>query len=146
MTETTSPPHAAQRTTLIIAVLIALYGVLSLAATARSTVQIMTQFDQAPLAYGLSAAAGATYLAVSWALRRERHRWALHACSIELVGVLTVGTWSALDPTRFPDETVWSGYGIGYGFLPLILPVFTLWWLRKNNPTPCPSHPYHCES
>jgi hypothetical protein len=25
---------------------------------------------------------------------------------------------------------VWSDYGIGYGFVPLVLPVFGLLWLR----------------
>jgi hypothetical protein len=26
---------------------------------------------------------------------------------------------------------VWSGYGSGYGFVPLVLPVFGLLWLRR---------------
>jgi hypothetical protein len=52
------------------------------------------------------------------------------SCSVELVGVLAVGTWSVLDPASFPDATVWSDYGIGYGFVPLFLPVFGLLWLR----------------
>jgi hypothetical protein len=28
---------------------------------------------------------------------------------------------------------VWSGYGEGYGFLPLVLPVLGLWWLRRSG-------------
>jgi hypothetical protein len=45
--------------------------------------------------------------------------------------VLAVGTWSLADPATFPDATVWSGYGSGYGFVPLVLPVFGLLWLRR---------------
>jgi len=57
-------------------------------------------------------------------------RIAVLSCSIELAGVLAVGTWSLADPATFPDATVWSGYGSGYGFVPLVLPVFGLLWLR----------------
>src|SRR3984957_697716 len=57
-------------------------------------------------------------------------RIALLSCSTELAGVLAVGTWSLADPATFPDATVWSGYGSGYGFVPLVLPVFGLLWLR----------------
>ena len=53
------------------------------------------------------------------------------SCSVELAGVLAVGTWSVLDPASFPDATVWSTYGVGYGFVPLVLPVFGLLWLRR---------------
>jgi hypothetical protein len=45
--------------------------------------------------------------------------------------VLTVGTWSLADLATFPDATVWSSYGSGYGFVPLVLPVFGLLWLRR---------------
>jgi hypothetical protein len=58
---------------------------------------------------------------------------ALVACSIELAGVLIVGTLSLLDSDLFPDETVWSGYGSGYGFIPLVLPVLGLLWLRRTR-------------
>jgi hypothetical protein len=51
---------------------------------------------------------------------------------VELVGVLTVGTLSILDPQAFPDATVWSGYGSGYVFIPVVLPVLGLWWLRRT--------------
>lgn len=59
---------------------------------------------------------------------------ALVAVSVELVGVLTVGTLSVLDPEAFPRATVWSLYGSGYGFVPLVLPVLGLLWLRRTRP------------
>jgi hypothetical protein len=34
------------------------------------------------------------------------------------------------DSSAFPDATVWSDFGYGYVFLPLILPVTGLLWLR----------------
>ena len=55
-------------------------------------------------------------------------RW---ACTFELVGVLVVGTASFLVPDAFPDKTVWSHFGQGYGFVPLVLPVLGLLWFRK---------------
>ena len=58
------------------------------------------------------------------------------AVSVELVGVLGVGTLSLLDPAAFPRATVWSLYGIGYGFVPLVLPVLGLLWLRRTRPGP----------
>jgi hypothetical protein len=52
---------------------------------------------------------------------------------VELVGVLVIGTLSLVDTQAFPDATVWSGYGRGYGFVPLVLPVLGLWWLRRTG-------------
>ena len=34
-------------------------------------------------------------------------------------------------PDAFPDKTVWSHFGQGYGFVPLVLPVLGLLWFRK---------------
>jgi hypothetical protein len=116
-------------------VLIGLYGLFALAAGARAGVQIGTRFDEAPLAYGLSAAAAVIYvIALIGLARGGRGGWrlALVCCSIELVGVLVVGTLSLIDRDAFPDETVWSGYGRGYGFVPLVLPVLGLLWLRHT--------------
>ncbi|HEX8629351.1 MAG TPA: hypothetical protein VF755_14390 [Catenuloplanes sp.] len=125
-------------------VLVALYGLFAVAAGARAGVQIATRFAEAPLAYLLSALAAAVYviaaigLALSGPLGR---RIALISCTVELVGVLAVGTASVLDPAVFPDDTVWSGYGRGYGFVPLILPVVGLYWLRRSRASmPRPSH------
>ncbi|HET8971587.1 MAG TPA: hypothetical protein VFN19_11040, partial [Candidatus Nanopelagicales bacterium] len=105
-------------------VLIAVYGVFALAACARAGVQIATRFDEAPLAYLLSALAGTIYLLATIMLARgtrASRRIATVALVVELVGVLTVGTLSLLDPAAFPSATVWSVYGIGYGFVPLVL-------------------------
>jgi hypothetical protein len=114
-------------------VLVALYALFALAAGARAGVQIATRFHEAPLAYLLSAVAAAVYLIATVGLvrgGRVGRRTAMVACSVELIGVLTVGTLSLADRAAFPDATVWSGYGRGYGFVPLVLPVLGLLWLR----------------
>src|SRR5215469_1675975 len=117
-------------------VLIAVYAIFALSASARAGVQITTKFHHAPVAYLLSAFAAVVYIlaTVTLAVGSPRaRRIALVSCSVELVGVLAVGTWSLADPATFPDATVWSGYGSGYGFVPLVLPVFGLLWLRRLN-------------
>ncbi|MGI5505001.1 hypothetical protein [Lentzea sp. CA-135723] len=113
--------------------LIAVYGVFALAATARSAVQIGTRFEHAPVAFVLSAFAALVYVLATVALARGGRRIALVACSIELAGVLLVGTASLVVPQEFPEATVWSFFGIGYGFIPLVLPVLGLWWLRRTS-------------
>ncbi|NPD04401.1 hypothetical protein HN031_06830 [Nocardioides sp. zg-1308] len=113
-------------------VLVAVYGVFALAATARSLVQLLTKADQAPVAYGLSALAALVYVAATLGLAEvgpDPRRLAWAAVGFELVGVLTVGTLTVLDPELFPDATVWSSYGAGYGWLPLLLPFAGIAWL-----------------
>lgn len=120
-------------------VLIAIYATFALAATARAVYQLSTQFSEAPVAYLLSAFAGLVYVLATVALVRVGNKWwaiAVIAVSVELVGVLVVGTLSLLDRAAFPDETVWSVFGRGYGFIPLILPILGLLWLRKTRPAP----------
>jgi hypothetical protein len=117
-------------------VLVAIYGVFALAATARASVQIATKFGDAPLAYTLSALAAAVYIVATVALARNNRRVALAACGFELLGVLTVGTLSIVDGEAFPDATVWSDYGQGYGYVPLVLPVVGLWWLLRGRRRP----------
>jgi hypothetical protein len=115
-------------------VLVGLYGLFALAAGARAAVQIATKFDQAPLAYLLSAVAAVIYLVATIGFvrgGRGGRTLALVCCSIELVGVLVVGTLTLLDSSAFPDATVWSDFGRGYGFVPLVLPVLGLLWLRS---------------
>jgi len=119
-------------------VLIALYGLFALAAGARAGVQIATRFHEAPLAYLLSAAAAVIYLLAMVGLalgNRIGRRLAIVCCSVELCGVLLVGFLSIFDRERFPDETVWSAFGQGYGFIPLVLPVLGLIWLRQTAPS-----------
>ena len=116
-------------------VLVACYAVFAVAAGARSLVQITTRFDEAPLAYVLSLVAAVIYLVATLAFRRTSeaaHRVALTALGIEAVGVLAVGTLSLVRPAWFPDQTVWSDYGIGYLFIPLVLPFVGLWWLGRQ--------------
>lgn len=113
-------------------VLVAVYGMFALAAGARAGVQLATRFSEAPVAYLLSALAAVVYLVATVALARGGRRTALTAISVELAGVLVVGTLSLADPAAFPDETVWSAYGRGYLFIPLVLPVVGLLWLRRT--------------
>ncbi len=118
-------------------VLVAVYAIFALAATSRAGVQISTKFHEAPLAYLLSAFAAAVYIVATIALARRGDGWwrvALAACSIELLGVLTIGTLSLVDAAAFRHPTVWSVYGEGYLFIPLVLPVIGLYWLRKTAP------------
>lgn len=111
--------------------LVAVYGVFALAATARSGLQIATKFGEAPVAYVLSAVAALVYWVATVALAKEWLRVALWACGLELVGVVGVGALSLLVPEAFPDQTVWSVFGQGYGFVPLVLPMVGLWWIRR---------------
>jgi hypothetical protein len=117
-------------------VLIAVYGVFALSATARAGVQIATRFDEAPVPYLLSALAGVVYILATIGLAGRgpgARRLAWGAVVFELVGVLAVGTLTVFDSGDFPDDTVWSVYGRGYGFIPLVLPLIGLWWLRHTR-------------
>jgi hypothetical protein len=118
-------------------VLIAVYAIFALSATARAGVQIATRFAEAPVPYLLSALAGVVYILATIGLAghgpaARRLAWA--AVGFELVGVLVVGTLTVLDLGDFPDDTVWSFFGRGYGFVPLVLPLAGLWWLWHTRP------------
>lgn len=119
-------------------VLVIVYAVMALAATGRSFVQIVRQFDEAPLAYALSALAAIVYvlatLALVFARRAGWYTVAWVAIVFELTGVLVVGALSVFLPDLFPHDTVWSMFGRGYLFIPLVLPVFGIWWLRTHRP------------
>ncbi|MFE7973461.1 hypothetical protein [Streptomyces shenzhenensis] len=110
------------------------YGVMVVGAVSRSVYQIATEFDRAPLAYSLSAVAGVVYGFITYSLVRggeKARRAALVCCAAELAGVLVVGTWTLIEPSAFPDATVWSDYGMGYVFIPVLLPLTALYWLRR---------------
>lgn len=114
--------------------LIWFYGVMVVGAVSRSAYQIATDFDRAPLAYSLSAVAGVVYGFITYTLVRggeAARRAARVCCAAELAGVLVVGTWTLVEPSAFPDATVWSDYGMGYVFIPVLLPLSALYWLRK---------------
>ena len=123
--------------------LIAVYGVLALAATGRSFVQIVAAFDDAPLAYSLSALAAVVYIVATVALIKRSALWyriAWTTISFELLGVLVVGTLSLVDPALFQHKTVWSVFGQGYGFVPLVLPLLGMWWLARHPVSHDESH------
>ena len=115
-------------------VLIAIYGLFAVAAGARAGVQIATKFTEAPLAYALSALAALVYVVATVALWRGQRWLAYLCCTLELVGVITIGAASLVAPEAFPHATVWSGFGRGYGFVPLVLPILGLLWLRASTP------------
>lgn len=131
---TTTTPS---RSTGIGRVLIAVYGLLALAATGRSVFQILDDFAEAPVAYALSALAAVVYIVATIALVVPGQAWyrvAWITISFELVGVLVVGLLSVFDPVLFPAKTVWSMFGRGYGFVPLVLPILGMLWLYSKRP------------
>ncbi|WP_353809439.1 hypothetical protein [Agromyces sp. SYSU T00194] len=138
MTEVDHPldaPATRPRMSGIGRVLVAVYAVLALAATGRSFVQIATKFDEAPLAYVLSALAAVVYIVATVALVRRGRAWYVVAwatIAFEFTGVLVVGTLSLVDPALFPHDTVWSAFGRGYVFIPVVLPVLGMWWLARH--------------
>jgi hypothetical protein len=116
--------------------LVAIYGLFAIAATSRSAVQLGTEFSKAPLAYLLSAFAAVVYIVATISLARAdatSRRLATYAIRIELAGVIVVGAASLLVPDVFAHPTVWTGFGSGYGFVPLVLPFVGLWWLRHTR-------------
>ena len=118
-------------------ILIAVYAVFALAATGRSSVQLIQKAGEAPLAYVLSALAAVVYIAATLGLAEVGpgpRRVAWIACLVELVGVLVVGTLSLVESDWFPDDTVWSRFGSGYGWLPLVLPFLGVAWLLRTRP------------
>jgi hypothetical protein len=131
-------------------ILVAVYAVLAIAATGRSVFQIIDRFDEAPIAFTLSAVAAVVYIlaTLSLAFRWTTAAWATIA--FELVGVLVIGTLSVVAPAVLGLEsidpfgreaTVWSVYGAGYLCVPLVLPVIGLLYLRRGRPAAVESTP-----
>jgi len=123
-------------------VLVAVYAVLAIAATGRSAFQIVDRFEEAPIAFTLSAVAAVVYIVATLALALGWRRIALVTICFELAGVLVVGTLSVVAPGVLGLEsvdpfgreaTVWSVFGAGYLFVPLVLPVLGLLWLRSRK-------------
>jgi hypothetical protein len=116
--------------------LIVVYAVFALAATARAVFQIATKFEQAPLAYSLSLLSALVYILATISLANTGELWRRVAgisVTFELVGVLSVGALSFFAPALFAHPSVWSGFGSGYGYIPLVLPILGLLWLRKTR-------------
>ncbi|MBE8146579.1 hypothetical protein IOD13_10680 [Brevibacterium casei] len=114
--------------------LTAVYGIFALSATARAGYQVIREFDVAPVAYSLSVFAALVYIVATVCFvigGRVTHRIAIAACLIEFAGVIVVGILSFTHPEDFAKPSVWSSFGIGYGFIPLVLPVIGLWWLIR---------------
>ncbi|MCO1340176.1 hypothetical protein BJH93_14970 [Kocuria polaris] len=128
-----------QRQTGLGRIVIAVYGVFALSASARAGYQIATDFGAAPVAYLLSALAAVVYIVATFALASKKQgSWALSTAAVafELVGVLVVGTLSFAVPQLFAHPAVWSHFGDGYGYIPLLLPIIGLWWLFRHRPAP----------
>lgn len=116
--------------------IITAYGIFAVSSFARALYQILTDFSSAPVAYGLSAFAAAVYIVATIALARTGDtawRVALAAVVVELLGVLSVGVWTFVEPELFNRATVWSHFGEGYGYLPLLLPFIGLFWLLRHR-------------
>jgi len=116
--------------------LIAVYGVFALSASARAIYQLLRRFEEAPLAYSLSAISALVYILATVALARSGVRWqkiAFGTLLFELSGVLLVGFLSLVAPDLLAHPSVWSQFGIGYGFIPLALPILGLIWMRRTN-------------
>ena len=127
---------AAPRTDGLGRVLITVYLILALAATLRAVYQIVAKFDEAPLAYSLSLVSGVVYIVATISLVRRTGVWrtvGISALLFELAGVLIVGTLSLTHPELFDHPSVWSWYGAGYGWVPLVLPILGLIWLLRSD-------------
>lgn len=138
MQETTRPGRPARRRTGrgFGRVLVTVYGVLAFAAIGRSSYELVVKFHEAPVAYSLSTLAAVVYVVATFALAIGSPRWRTVAwvtVGLEAVGVVTVGALSLADPGVFGESTVWSGFGEGYGYVPLVLPFVGLWWLRRTG-------------
>lgn len=118
-------------------IIIAVYGVLALSATVRALYQMFFRdFSEAPLAYSLSLLSGLIYILATITLASKKPgAWkiAVYAVSFELLGVLVVGLLSFVMPAHFGHDSVWSYFGKGYGYIPLVLPLIGLWWLFRNR-------------
>lgn len=116
--------------------LILVYAIFAISATARAVYQISTKFQEAPLAYSLSLLSALVYVLATFSLAKQGKVWgniALVSVAFELVGVVAVGALSILAAELFAHPSVWSGFGSGYGYIPLILPILGLLWLRRSR-------------
>jgi hypothetical protein len=110
---------------------IAIYGIFALSASVRASYQLLRKYEEAPLAYWLSLLAAVVYIIATFALAKGKYDLANKTLMFELAGVLIIGTLSLVTPALFAHPSVWSYFGMGYGFIPLLLPIFGLWWVRR---------------
>jgi hypothetical protein len=114
--------------------LIVFYAVFAVSSTARASFQILTKFEQAPLAYSLSLVSALVYILATVSLAKSGSSWrriAMASVIFELGGVITVGALSFSAPELFAHPSVWSGFGSGYGYIPLVLPILGLIWISR---------------
>ncbi len=133
---TTAPASNPKRTLGVGRLLIVFYAVFAISSTARASFQIVTKFEQAPLAYSLSLVSALVYILATISLAKAGKRWkqiALASVVFELAGVLSIGALSFVAPELFAHPSVWSGFGSGYGYIPLVLPLLGLLWIRKTQ-------------
>lgn len=124
------------------AVLVTVYAILAIGATSRAVYQMLTVYAHAPVPITLSAVSGIIYIVATLALilpGRAWYRVAWVTISFELLGVLVIGTLSISGlpvfaaSEKISDGTVWSNFGIGYLYIPVILPILGLLWLRSRR-------------
>jgi hypothetical protein len=116
--------------------LILVYAVFAISSTARASFQVITKFEEAPVSYSLSLLSAVVYLLATVSLAKSGPAWktiALASVIFELIGVLTIGVVSLLAPELFVEASIWSGFGSGYGYLPLVLPILGLLWILKTS-------------
>ncbi len=114
--------------------LIAVYAIFAVSSSARACYQLVTKFQDAPVAYSLSTFAAIVYIVATIALAKSAlSRLAVFAIAFELIGVITVGILSFTHSELFAHPSVWSKFGQGYGYVPLVLPILGLLWLRKQR-------------
>ena len=131
-----APASSPKRTLGVGRLLIVFYAVFAVSSTARASFQIVTKFEQAPLAYSLSLVSALVYILATISLAKAGKRWkqvAWASVVFELAGVLSVGALSLIAPELFAHPSVWSGFGAGYGYIPLVLPILGLLWIRKTQ-------------
>lgn len=123
--------------------LIAVYAVLAIGATVRSLYELATKFSDAPVSYSLSLFAAVVYVVITICLVLDTPRARTIAQTgmwIELVGVLVVGTLSIVNKDLFTNpetgkavSSVWYWFGRDYLFVPLILPILGLRFIRSSR-------------
>ena len=120
-------------------VLVAVYGLLALAATGRSILQISEYFERAPVSYVLSALAAVIYIVATVGLARgdrglgaRRHGGLV----VELIGVLVVGAISYAVPS--PSRTRPSGRtSVGLRLRAAAAARSSgCWWIRRTSRRP----------
>jgi hypothetical protein len=123
--------------------LVAVYAVLAIGATVRSLYEVATKFSAAPVSYALSLTAAVIYVVITICLVRGTPRARAVAQAgmwIELVGVLVVGTLSIVSKDLFTNpetgkavSSVWYWFGRDYLFVPLVLPILGLRFIRRSE-------------